>query len=252
MDWRKFIFILSKNILVIQNIGCEHLGNLAKLFELDGFNVTILNSQNDLIPTDLISYSGIIILGGPMSVYDNYDYLKNEQKLIKKAVDMNIPTLGICLGSQLIAEAMGGKVYPGNLKEIGWHDIEITENGSRDIFNGITTLKNTVFQWHGDTFELPESAIILATSDTYVQAFRIKTAIGIQFHIEVDESMIDEWIGVYSKEISDLNLYKSNIISHQKKQILNLLILCKLIYNNFKKMIHYYNGKYNHQEYQKK
>ena len=84
---------MSKNILVIQNIGCEHLGNLAKLFELDGFNVTILNSQNDLIPTDLIYYSGIIILGGPMSVYDNYAYLKNEQKLIKKAVDMNIPTL---------------------------------------------------------------------------------------------------------------------------------------------------------------
>ncbi|HEX7140995.1 MAG TPA: type 1 glutamine amidotransferase [Nitrososphaeraceae archaeon] len=240
----------NKNILVIQNIGCEHLGSLAKLFELDGFNVTILNSQSNLIPIDLLTYSGIIILGGPMSVYDNYVYLKNEQKLIKKAVDMNIPTLGICLGSQLIAEAMGGKVYPGNLKEIGWHDIEITENGSRDIFNGITTLKNTVFQWHGDTFELPESAIILAKSETYVQAFRIKTAIGIQFHIEVDESMIDEWIRVYSKEISDLNLDKSEIISQQKVQVLDLLMLCKIIYNNFKKMIYYYyyDDKYNHQK----
>ncbi|MGI9009611.1 MAG: type 1 glutamine amidotransferase [Nitrososphaeraceae archaeon] len=239
----------NKNILVIQNIGCEHLGSLAKLFESDGFNVTILNSQSNLIPIDLLTYAGIIILGGPMSVYDNYDYLKNEQKLIKKAVDMNIPTLGICLGSQLIAEAMGGKVYPGNLKEIGWRNIEITENGSRDIFNGITTLKNTVFQWHGDTFELPESAIILAKSDTYVQAFRIKTAIGIQFHIEVDESMIDEWIRVYSKEISDLNLDKSEITSQQKVQVLNLLMLCKLIYNNFKKMIYdYYDDKYKHQK----
>jgi GMP synthase-like glutamine amidotransferase len=237
----------KKNILVIQNIGCEHLGSLAKLLELDGFNVTVLNSQSNLIPIDLLTYAGIIILGGPMSVYDNYIYLKNEQKLIKKAVEMNIPTLGICLGSQLIAEAMGGKVYPGNLKEIGWHDIEITENGSKDIFNGITTLKNTVFQWHGDTFELPESAIILAKSDTYVQAFRIKTAIGIQFHIEVDESMIDEWIGVYSKEISDLNIDKSEITSQQKVQVLNLLMLCKLIYNNFKKMIYYYyDNKYNH------
>ena len=247
MNWRKFIFILSKNILVIQNIGCEHLGNLAKLFELDGFNVTIFNSQKHSIPTDLISYSGIIILGGPMSVYDNYDYLKNEQKLIKTAVEMNIPTLGICLGSQLIAKAMGGKVYPGNIKEIGWHDIEITENGSRDIFNGIATLKNTVFHWHGDTFELPESAIILAKSDKYIQAFRIKTAIGIQFHIEVDESMIDEWIRVYSKELSDLNLDKSKITSYQKMQVFNLRILCILIYNNFKKMIHYYDHKYNHQ-----
>ena len=240
---------MSKNILVIQNIGCEHLGNLSRLFESDGYNVLLLNSQSNLIPIDLLTYSGIIILGGPMSVYDNYIYLKNEQKLIKKAVEMNIPTLGICLGSQLIAEAMGGKVYPGNLKEIGWHDIEITENGSRDIFNGITTLKNTVFQWHGDTFELPESAIILAKSDTYVQAFRIKTAIGIQFHIEVDESMIDEWIRVYSKEISDLNIDKSEIISQQKVQVLNLLMLCKLIYNNFKKMIYYYDDdKYNHQK----
>ena len=238
---------MSKNILVIQNIGCEHLGNLSRLFESDGYNVLLLNSQKDLIPTDLISYSGIIILGGPVSVYDNYDYLKDQQKLIKKAVDMKIPTLGVCLGSQLIAEAMGGKVYPGNLKEIGWHDIEITENGSRDIFNGIATFKNKVFQWHGDTFQLPESAIILAKSDTYIQAFRINTAIGIQFHIEVNESMIEEWIRIYSKEIMDLKLDKKNIIPQQKEQIINLHILCKLVYNNFKKMIYDYNHKYNQQ-----
>ena len=238
---------MSKNILVIQNIGCEHLGNLSRLFESDGYNVLLLNSQKDLIPTDLISYSGIIILGGPVSVYDNYDYLKDQQKLIKKAVDMKIPTLGVCLGSQLIAEAMGGKVYPGNLKEIGWHDIEITENGSRDIFNGIATFKNKVFQWHGDTFQLPESAIILAKSDTYIQAFRINTAIGIQFHIEVNESMIEEWIRIYSKEIMDLKLDEKNIIPQQKEQIINLHILCKLVYNNFKKMIYYYSHKYNQQ-----
>jgi len=236
---------VSKNILVIQNIGCEHLGNLSRLFESDGYNVLLLNSQKDLIPTDLLSFSGIIILGGPMSVYDNYDYLKDQQKLIKKAVDMKIPTLGVCLGSQLIAEAMGGKVYPGNLKEIGWHDIEITENGIRDIFNGIATFKNKVFQWHGDTFQLPKSAIILAKSDTYIQAFRINTAIGIQFHIEVNESMIEEWIRIYSKEIMDLKLDKKNIIPQQKEQIINLHILCKLVYNNFKKMISDYNHKYN-------
>ena len=238
---------MSKNILVIQNIGCEHLGNLSRLFESDGYNVLLLNSQKDLIPKDLISYSGIIILGGPMSVYDNYEYLKDQQKLIKKAVDMKIPTLGVCLGSQLIAEAMGGKVYPGNLKEIGWHDIEITENGSRDIFNGIATFKNKVFQWHGDTFQLPESAIILAKSDTYIQAFRINTAIGIQFHIEVNESMIEEWIRIYSKEIMDLKLDEKNIIPQQKEQIINLHILCKLVYNNFKKMIYDYSYKYNQQ-----
>jgi GMP synthase (glutamine-hydrolysing) len=236
---------LSKNILVVQNIRCEHLGNLSRLFESDGYNISLLNSQKDLIPTDIDSYSGIIILGGPMSVYDNYDYLKDQQKLIKKAVDMEIPTLGICLGSQLIAEALGGTVYPGNLKEIGWYNIEITENGSRDIFNGVKSFKNKVFQWHGDTFHLPESAIILAKSDTYVQAFRINSAIGIQFHIEINESMIEEWVKIYSKEVLDLKLDKTDIMPQQKKQTTNLLILCKLVYNNFKEMIHNYDHKYN-------
>ncbi len=230
--------------MVIQNIICEHLGSLTRLFESDGYSISLLNSQKDLIPKDLISYSGIIILGGPMSVYDNYDYLKDQQKLIKKTVDMKLPTLGICLGSQLIAEAMGGKVYPGNLKEIGWHDIEITENGSRDIFNGITNLKQTVFHWHGDTFKLPESAIILAKSNKYIQAFRISTALGIQFHVEVNQTMIEEWTRMYSKEILDLKLDKKNIIPQQKKQTMDLFILCKLVYNNFKKMMHDYEHKY--------
>jgi len=234
---------LSKNVLVVQNIGCEHLGNLSRLFESDGYNISLLNSQKDLIPSDINSYSGIIILGGPMSVYNNYGYLKDQQNLIKKAVDMQMPTLGICLGSQLIAEALGGTVYRGNLKEIGWYNIEITENGSRDIFNGVKSFKNNVFQWHGDTFHLPKSAIILAKSDTYVQAFRINSAIGIQFHFEINESMIEEWIKIYSKEVLDLKLYKTNIMPQQKKQIANLFALCKQVYNNFKEMIHDYDRK---------
>ena len=239
-----YVYLLSKNLLVVQNIGCEHLGNLSRLFESDGYNISLLNSQKDLIPTDLNSYSGIIILGGPMSVYDNYDYLKDQQKLIKKAVDMQIPTLGICLGSQLIAESLGGTVYPGNLKEIGWHNIEITENGRRDIFNGVKSFKNKVFQWHGDTFHLPESAIILAKSDTYVQAFRINSAIGIQFHIEINESMIKEWVKIYSKEVLDLKLDKINLMPQQEKQFTDLFILCKLVYNNFKEIMQAYDHKY--------
>ena len=236
---------MSKNVLVVQNIGCEHLGNLSRLFESDGYNISLLNAQKDSIQTEINSYSGIIILGGPMSVYDNYDYFKDQQKLIKKAVDIQIPILGICLGSQLIAESLGGTVYPGNLKEIGWYNIEITENGSRDIFNGVKSLKNKVFQWHGDTFHLPKSAVILAKSDTYVQAFRINSAIGIQFHIEINESMIEEWVKIYSKEVLDLKLDKTNIMPQQKKQIMDLFILCKLVYNNFKEMMQNYEHKYN-------
>ena len=231
-----YIYLLSKNVLVVQNIGCEHLGNLSRLFESDGYNISLLNSQKDLIPTDINSYSGIIILGGPMSVYDNYDYLKDQQKLIKKAVDMQIPTLGICLGSQLIAESLGGTVYPGNLKEIGWYNIEVTENGSRDIFNGVKSFKNKVFQWHGDTFNLPKDSIIFAKSRDYFQAFRIKSAIGIQFHVEVDVNMINDWINQYSKEIEDSKIPVDSIMC-KDSQIEELSNLCKLVYVNFRNLI---------------
>lgn len=228
----------DKNILVVQNIQCEHLGTFREFFESDGYSLSIIDAQNTKKATANISdYAGIVILGGPMSVNDKYDYLKDEQNLIKIASERNIPTLGICLGSQLIAKALGGRVYHGKIKEIGWYDVEITEEGKREVFNGVSSQMIKIFQWHGDTFDLPMQSRILAKSHEYVQAFRVKNTIGIQFHIEVDINMINNWIRQYSNELKDSKIVADSILPENQSQIENLANLCKLVYMNFHNMI---------------
>jgi len=185
---------LIKKILSIQNISIETLGTLERLFHLDGFRIEKVDAQYDPIPIDANQYSAIVILGGPMAAYDNIRYLTKEQELIRNAVRNKVPVLGICLGSQLIAQAIGGRVYKGPKKEIGWYNVNVSPHGHRNLFKGITGKTLRVFQWHGDTYDLPPRAIIMASSTLYPQAFRFGSAIGIQFHIEVDAEMIERWL----------------------------------------------------------
>ena len=131
-------------------------------------------------------------------------YLKAEQKLIKNYVAENIPVLGICLGSQLIAKTFGAKVFSGSRKEIGfYHDLKISNNSS--FFSGFRN-PFTVFHWHGDTFDLPEGAIRLASSEHYLnQAFQYKSAIGLQFHLEVNEKMVNLWLDNTEQELQKIS-----------------------------------------------
>ena len=178
-------------VLVIQNKRCEHLGALEGLFDYD----LIEADEGESIPT-LKGYDALIILGGPASAYDNLKYLRDEEKIIKDAIKTNIPTLGICLGSQLIAKACNARVYKG-IKEIGWYNVNLHNS----LAEYLHVNKLRVFQWHNDTFELPEGAELLASS-SMIQAFRIKSAVGVQFHLEVDDEMISRWADVYNEKVS--------------------------------------------------
>src|SRR5918995_3586223 len=219
---------MTRKILSIQNISCETLGTLEDFLELDGYVLDKVLAPQDSIPQSAIEFSAIILLGGPMSVYEGIPYLTKEQFLIRDAFQRNIPILGICLGSQLIAGALGGTVYRGAKKEIGWYDVYITDKGLDSLFKGFDQRKLRVFQWHGDTYTLPQDAVVLAYTDLYPQAFRIGSAYGLQFHLEVTKEMIKVWTEEYRNEIRREEVELEKIKARNRNEIQELNKKCNL------------------------
>lgn len=179
------------DVLVIQNTRIEGSGNLGRLLEQDGFDVSTVYAKKEPVPTN--PHSVLIVLGGPESANDGLPYLQDEQALIRSYAGSQRPVLGICLGSQLIARAFGAQVYRGPKAEIGfYHDLlPVSDSG---LFAGFSS-PFSVFHWHRDTFELPDGAARLACSAHYAnQAFQIGSAVGVQFHLEVDLQMVNLWL----------------------------------------------------------
>ena len=189
------------DVLLIKNTRIEGSGYLGELLKEDGFDIRSVNAKHEKLPEK--NFSLAVILGAPESANDDLLYLKAEQKLIRNYVEENIPILGICLGSQLIAKTFDAKVFSGPRKEIGfYHDLKILDDSS--IFSGFRN-PFTVFHWHGDTFDLPKDAIRLASSKHYlIQAFQYKSAIGLQFHLEVDEEMVNLWLDNTEQELQKI------------------------------------------------
>ena len=228
---------MTKKILSIQNISCETLGIFEDLLVSEGYVLNKVHAPTDPIPQSAIDFSAIILLGGPMSVYEGIPYLNKEQSLIRDAFRRNIPVLGVCLGSQLIAEALGGTVYKGAKKEIGWYDVRLTDKGLDNLFKGLKQKELRVFQWHGDTYTLPQDAVVLAYSDLYPQAFRIGSAYGLQFHLEVTADMIKLWTEEYREEIRRGGIELENITSRNRDEIEELNRKCRLVWSNFSDII---------------
>jgi len=138
---------------------------------------------------------GLIFMGGPMSVNEGLPYLEAELAILRRSLDYDQPVLGVCLGSQLLARAAGARVYANGRKEIGWYDVTLTPAGEMDPLLGELNPRESVFHWHGETFDLPAGAEWLACSDACRnQAFRLGTnAYGLQFHLEVTPAMIEDW-----------------------------------------------------------
>src|SRR5574342_670199 len=221
------------DILVLQNAKYEGLSGLSRLLEEDGFRTKIVFSKKEKIPTQ--DYSAVIILGAPESANDDLDYLKYEMTLIRRLVEKEIPVLGICLGSQLIAKAFGAKVYKGKVKEIGiYHDIEFDNQSKSAIFSGINS-PATVFHWHGDTFDLPQNALRLAHSKDYQnQAFQKGSAVGVQFHLEVTEDTIRLWLEKSKDELSHSSIDSNEIVRKIPESIDEIQNNMKIFYRNFK------------------
>ncbi len=188
--------------LAIYNHPIETLGTFRKYFH----NVKEIYAEELKGNED---FEELIIMGGPMGVYerDKYGFLETEMQLIRKAYYQNKKVLGVCLGSQLIAEALGGKVIKGPYGvELGVQKVKIIG----ELSNFLKTDELLVFQWHGDTFSLPIDAVLLAYNRNYFQAFRVKRILGLQFHLEVDSDMIKEWVKNYGGDNSIVDDVKRN------------------------------------------
>lgn len=201
-----------KPVLIFQHIWCETPGIFLELLREQSLPVeTVKLFEGDRPPEDLSRFSGLLVMGGPMSVNDEADYpwLKTEDRLLKEALALDFPTLGICLGSQLIAKAAGGTVRQGPRKEIGWYPVRLTAAARCDRLFRESPETIEVFQWHGEYFDTPPGAVSLASSELYsCQAFSIgQNVYGLLFHLEVTGQMVKKWMGTFKEELDSVKEY---------------------------------------------
>lgn len=200
-----------RKLLVCQHVPFEILGTLDPLFRQAGFRIRYVNfGRHPHFQPNLDGYRGLVILGGPMSVdqVEEHPHLATEVRLIEAAIGRGLPVLGICLGAQLIAKTLGARVCANMEKEIGWYDVSVTEAGRRDRLFHHARETERIFQWHGDTFDVPSGAVRLARSTACEnQAFRYgENVYGLQFHLEVNEPLIERWLRVpqHRRELEEL------------------------------------------------
>jgi GMP synthase (glutamine-hydrolysing) len=197
-----------KTAIAIRHVAFEDLGSLAETLAEREYCIEYLEACLDDLTTLIDRQPDLlIILGGPIGVYDEKDYpfITTELQIIQARLAADLPTLGICLGAQLMARALGAKVYPGGKKEIGWAQIFLTPPGKQSPLNHLES--NPVLHWHGDTFDLPSGAVHLASSELYTnQAFAWKEhGLALQFHPEVTAKGLEAWFVGHACEISTVS-----------------------------------------------
>jgi GMP synthase (glutamine-hydrolysing) len=231
-----------RKLLVFQHSRCEPLGVLDPLLRRSGFRIRYVNFGRDPhAEVEVARYDGLVVLGGPMNVdeVDRHPHLQTEMAVLETALKLDIPILGICLGAQLLAAALGAAVRPNPVREIGWYPLEPQAAAAADRLFCHFDGSQFVFQWHAYTFDLPAGAVHLAaTAACRNQAFRFGThAYGLQFHLEADELLIRRWLAVpaYRDEIEGEGgrIHVARVLRETHRYALGAVALAARVFSEF-------------------
>jgi GMP synthase (glutamine-hydrolysing) len=199
---------MAKTAVAIRHVRFEDLGTLAPLLTSRGFGVEYLDIATEGTLAKALESELLVVLGGPIGVYEEaaYPFLSEELGLLERRLAAERPTLGICLGAQLMARALGARVYPGGQKEIGWSRVQLTEDGRASCLEHL--VETSVLHWHGDTFELPPRTLRLASTDIYEnQAFSVGShGLALQFHLEASARSLEGWYVGHACELGAAKL----------------------------------------------
>jgi GMP synthase-like glutamine amidotransferase len=192
-----------KPIAIFRHTATEGAGYFAEFLDERKIPWQLIRiDAGDAVPPSASAYSGLVFMGGPMSVNDDLPWIPPVLALIRDAVARDIPLLGHCLGGQLISKALGGVVSRNPVKEIGWGEVTVSDNDVARSWFG-DTRKFQAFHWHGETFTLPQGAIhLLSSAHCDNQAYAIGKHLALQCHVEMTGEMIANWCAVGESEIA--------------------------------------------------
>jgi len=197
--------IIMKPLYIFRHIEYEgpgFLGEVLSRLAIPGQLIAI--DRNDAIPATVDGSSGLVFMGGPMSVNDPLPWIGQELDLIRQAHARGLPVLGHCLGGQLICKALGGTVSANPVREIGWHPVRKLSNDAAHSWLDGLPASMELFHWHGETFSVPEGAELLLESDFCArQAFAAGNTLALQCHVEMTAPMVREWASLYRRELDD-------------------------------------------------
>ncbi len=194
-------------IYYLQHVAFEGLGSIEKWARNHRRGVSAIRLYENGVLPEPEQLDALVVLGGPMSIDEDakYPWLVEEKRFIERAIKHEVPILGICLGAQLLAHVLGAKVYPNSEKEIGWFPVNRTVAANAHTLASVLPEKMEVFHWHGDTFDVPDSAVQLYRSEVCEnQAFVYnKNIVGLQFHLETTPASLDSLINHCSEQLTD-------------------------------------------------